>query len=445
MLKSVQDTARDESELIQLQQAAEKAWLGSGVQVRHLTGRMRTQVQDMIKNGCAPIEGGAIQTIQVQDPPEGARPSIPGIVPFTSGAHEYNEPFVDESVQPGAAATNLQSPHPVPAQGYVRHLWILVQASGGVLGPGVLSADYPWNLFQQLALTDVNGAPLYGFLNGYDGLWTNIAGGYAGGVNDPRAHPIYVGTINGVFAMRIPVEISHKDAFGCLANQNAAAAYQLHYTINPSATLFSTAPTTVPTFRIRAWLEAWTLPNDLDVLGRPQAQVPPRHGTSQYTSGNSRDVFVGENNVLLVRVGNLIRYLLVIARDNTGARSDGCFPDPLRFQWDARYLRNIPQAYITSVLMREKIPDLVARDTGVFLLPNNTSNRNTLGDDDPTLWYPTVQASRMQLDGNVATAGTMKIITNDVAPVEVAPEERFVETSRTGYTPPIGVAAEGVQ
>src|SRR3954454_19174227 len=270
---------------------------------------------------------------RVQTPQDGARPPVVGTVPFTSAAHEYNEPFADNTNTPGANATNV-GPLDVSAQGYLRHLWILVQATGGSLGAGVLSADYPFNIFQTISLTDVNGAPLFGPLDGYGAMWANIAGGVGGGAKvDPRGLPSYVGTINTTFALRVPVEISHHDGLGALANQNAAAAYKFAYTLNPSATLYSTAPTTVPAFRVRAWLEAWTLPNDLDVLGRPQAQLPPRHGTSQYTSQFIKAVGVGANSILLPRVGNLLRYLLVIARTGAGVRQDNVFMDPVQFQW----------------------------------------------------------------------------------------------------------------
>lgn len=370
---------------------------------------------------------------RVQTPPADARVMAPGLVPFTSAAHEHTEQFDDRTVTPGAAATQV-GPIDVPAYGYIRHIWLLVESSGGTLGAGTLSADYPWNLFQSLTLSDVNGAPIFGPMSGYSALWANILGGYAGGAPDPRVHPDYVGTINSVFAIRIPVEISHRTGFGALANQNSAANYKLSYTINPSATMFSVAPTTVPAVRIRAVLEAWSLPNERDVLGRPQAQVPPRHGTTQYWSYFNRSTAAGSNTVLLPRVGNLIRNVIVIARTAAGARSDTVFPDPAELTWDARSIRRDPQRYITGE-MRSAVPDLTARDAGVFAYTFDRSDHGVVGDDDPTFWLPTVQSSRLELDGSAAAAGSWEVITNDVAPVEVSPEERFVETSETGFTP----------
>lgn len=358
---------------------------------------------------------------------------MPGLVPFTSAAHEHTEQFDDRSVTPAAAAAQ-QGPIDVPAFGYMRHIYLLVTCSGGALGGGTLAADYPWNLFQSLALSDVNGAPIFGPVDGYEALWANIIGGYGGGVPDPRAHPDYVGTINASFILRLPVEISHRSGFGALANQNSAAAYKLSYTLNTLANIVSGGAPTAPAVRVRSILEAWTLPNDRDVLGRPQAQVPPRHGTTQYWSRFQRDTSAGANTVLLPRVGNLIRNLVIIARDTSDVRDDDVVPADPELVWDARSLRREPQAYLRGQ-MRERIPDLTARDTGVFAWTFDASDHQVVGDDDPTFWLPTVQSSRLELDGNSGTAGTLSILTNDVAPVEVNPEERFVETSESGFQP----------
>lgn len=366
------------------------------------------------------------------------------VIPFVAAAHEHTEPAFDVTVAGGAppiASVNL-GPFDVPAFGYLRSIFIEIDMSGGVIGPGVAAADFPWNFLSSITLSDVNGAPIFGPLDGYATLWSNIIGGYAGGANDPRNMPWFDGTINGIFGIRIPVEIARHNGMGALANQNAAAAYKLSLTTAASTVSFSTAPTTMPAFRVRGWLEAWTLPNETDVAGRPQAQLPPAHGTTQYWSQFLKSVGVGANTTLLPRVGNLIRNVLVIARTAAGARSDTVFPDPPTLAWDARSLRNDSQNYIIE-RMRAKLPDLTARDAGVFAYTFADSDHGAIGDDDPTLWLPTVQSTRLELNGSSAAAGTLQVITNDVAPVEVVPAERFVETSETGFHPAIGVGPSG--
>lgn len=368
--------------------------------------------------------------------PERRRSTSPpaAVVPFTSAAHEHTEPVADITVTPTASAQTL-SAIDVPAFGFIRHLFFEVTGSGGTLGAGTLSADYPHNLFQSMSLSDVNGAPIFGPYDGYAALMSNVYGGY-GFNSDPRRDPSYVATINAVFKMRIPVEISHHDGFGALANQNSAANYKLNLTINPSTVMYSVAPTTPATFRIRVYLEAWTLPNDVDVVGRPQQQFPPVHGTSQFWSQNIKSVSVGNNTTPLVRVGNLIRNIVVIARTAAGARADNVFPDPATVNWDARVLLNDSQGY-RKFITWERANNLLnnTNDTGVFVFGFDHSNKNNQGDDSPVLWLPTVQSTRLEIAGTSAAAGTLQVLTNDVAPAEVIPAERYVETSQTGFHP----------
>ena len=381
----------------------------------------------------------------------GQRPADAGVapsIPFTAAAHEHTEPAFDVTVTPGATVQNL-GPFDVPAYGYARHLFLQCTASGGTLGAGVLSVDHPFDLFQSIQYTDVNGAPIFGPLSGYQTLWANIAGGYAF-LSDPRLVQGFSNTINGGFYLRVPLEISHHDGLGALANQNSAAAYKIQFAINPTTALYSTAPTTPAAWRIRGFLEAWTLPNEVDIAGRPQAQAPPALGTAQFWSVRNVPVSIGNNTLLLTRVGNLIRNVVFIARNATqvagiGTRDNGCFPDPAQIQWDARIILNDTQFYRNAVAAERLAPlfltaSLNALDTGVFVYSFDHSIDNKAGDDAPTLWLPTVQSTRLEVDGTATVAGTLDMITNDIALGEVTPSERYVETSRTGFHPEIGAS-----
>lgn len=364
---------------------------------------------------------------------------VPNTIPFVNAAHEHTEPFLDQSIPLGASAVNV-GPINIPSYGYLRHVFLECSFSGGTLGAGVLSADFPWNVFQSISLYDTNGAPIYGPLDGYATYIANIVGGYAFR-QDPSQSPWFSSTINGAFFLRIPIEISHHDALGSLANQNSAATYQLNFTINPSTVVYSTAPTTAATLRVRGALEAWSLPNATDRKGVPQAQLPPAHGTTQYWSNQIRPIAVGNNTTALTRTGNLIRNLVFICRTAAGARSDGVFPNPAQIMWDARSMNMDTQNYRTQQWWEKCIMN--ARPTGVFVWNFNHSRDNIAGDDSPALWWATVQASRLELIGVSEVAGNAQIITNDIAPGEVTPTERYVETSATGFHPQVGAAVPG--
>lgn len=368
-------------------------------------------------------------------------PSAAPIVPFTSAAHEHTEPAFDETVELTANPRAL-NPINVPAFGYLRHALIEVTTvtPGEQEAEAVTNADFPWNLFQNVQISDVNGAPIFGPLDGYATLWASISGGYAGRP-DPRVMPFYSGTFNEPkFLLRVPIEISHYDGFGALANQNAAASYRLNLTLNGTGKL-STKIKKAPKIRIRVWFETWTLPNETDIAGRPQAEAPPMLDSAQYYSNFIKNTQNGANTVLLVRVGSLIRTLVIIARNEAGERKDAVFPDPCRLEWDARKIREDSQVMLQEMLAAS-IPELKSRDAGVFAYLFDRSTKNTVGDDSPALWIPTVQSTRLEIAGNSSEAGTLQIITNDVAPVAVTPQERYQAESRTGFQPEMGGAGQ---
>jgi hypothetical protein len=234
------------------------------------------------------------------------------------------------------------------------------------------------------------------------------------------------------------VEISHFDGLGSLANQNSAAPYKLQITFNSTAAIGTGAFGTIPTVTVRGWLEAWSLPNAADVRGRPQQQMPPVHGTGQFWTTRRPDTLAGAITVPINRVGNLLRNIIFITRTAAGVRDDTVMPDPVIINWDGRQQFQFSQRYWQQ-MMFEKLVD-VTRDTGVWLLPMAHSNQNRNGDDSPNLWWPTVQATRMELTGASASSGSVQVVVNDIQPVEVVPAERYTENSDTTFRAQAGPA-----
>jgi len=361
-------------------------------------------------------------------------PQLP-VIPFTHAAHEHVEPGFDVS---RLMTGNVQQlgPFDVPAFGYFRAIWLLVEGSGGVIGTGVLSGDAPYNAIQDIALLDVNGAPIFGPYNGYELFVVNKWGGYQFR-NDPANQPNFSNTINPVFALRIPVEVAHKTGLGSLSNMNASANYKVQVSVSASTTFLSTVGTaTLPTVRVRGFLEAWTLPQPTSRDGLPQATMPPLHGTAQYWSKFQKAIVAGENTVILPRVGNQIRNLICLLYDDSApsVRISTEYPDPLRINWDQRQLINEARAY-RQQSMFERYG--VTLDTGVFVYDfAHDDSGHPGGDDDGHLWLRTVQATRLEFVGSFGGIGTLTVLTNDVAPVAVA--GRFEEESRSGGVPGAG-------
>lgn len=377
-------------------------------------------------------------------PGQAAMPAA--VIPFTAAAHEHVEPAFDTSVTPTTSAQQL-GPFDVPAYGYLRHIYILVTTSGGTIGSATLAADAPWNVFQEVTLLDVNGGQMFGPFTGYQTFLANKWGSYAF-TTDPALAPDanVSGAITFSFGFRIPVEILHNNGLGALANQNAAAAYKVRLVVNTIANIWGVAPTTAPAVRVRGYLEAWSQPTQSDAFGRMQATVPPAHGTSQFWTVFNKAIVAGDNVILLPRVGNLLRNLIVVLRDGSGVRRTFAnMPDPIDVRWDARQLINEPLIYRRQV-MRERVTTATGGtggvEDGVLAYQFTHDVLGHAGDGTAELFLPTVQATRLEVHASNFTVGTIEILTNDVAPVEVRPADRYEEQSRTGFQP-AGVGAYG--
>jgi hypothetical protein len=356
------------------------------------------------------------------------------MVPFVAAAHEHEELVEDKTVEITANEQNL-APMNIGAYGYARSLWIQVETveEGTTEAEATENEDCPWKIFSSIQLNDVNGTPLFNPMNGYTMLWCNILGGYRG-VPDPRQAPYYSSSMKKPkFSLRVPIEVSRKNAFGAIANQNSGAMYKLYLSINDKASLV-TKYSKMPKLRIRVYLEAWSQPDDYNLAGRPQAEGPPLLDSAQYHSHYVRDTQKGANTVLLTEVGDLIRFVLIIARTGAGARSDAVMADPIEMKWDGNVMHTF-----TRMMQEEHlaacVPQLKERDKGVFAFLFNIGVHGTVGDDSPTLYYPTMQSTRLELIGNTAEAGSWDIVSDVVAPVAVSAAERYQVPNRSSFQP----------
>jgi hypothetical protein len=352
------------------------------------------------------------------------------MVPFSRAAKEHIEPFVDLNVQL-TANSQVIGPFDVPAYGYLRHIVLLLQATGGA--SAVVTAaqeDAPFIAIQDMQLADVNGAPIFGPVSGYDLYVANKYGAYEFS-NDPKQLTSFQAVVVGAnasgnfaFSAQIPIEICIRDTVGAIANQNASSTYKLKLTIAGSATIYSTAPsTTLPTVRVRAYLKAWTQPPSTDLRGRSQATTPPAHGTSQYWSKFTPTPAAGNNTIRLTRVGNYIREVVFINRRTASTRANGetDFPDPSQIFWDTRLLHNYTKAIWRDEILRRTgysaaIETAGGQDNGVFPYDWCHEFNGQLGKELRDGWLATVQSTRLEIQGSWGNAASMDVLTNDVAP-----------------------------
>lgn len=356
-----------------------------------------------------------------QNAPKDKQPSI--LVPFVRAAQEHVESFMDVTQAIGANATQL-APVDIPAYGFIRGVYIEVTATGGTGGAAVAKGDAPFTALTDIQISDVNGAPIVGPLDGYDVYLANKYGGYRRATTNPRLHPDFSAvqtTGNFSFLVYVPIEVSGRDGLGSLANLNAASSYKLRATIAPKGNVYSTDPTTLPNVRVRAWLDAWTQPTGTDLRGNPQATTPPAHGTTSYWSKNVVNVNAGLQTIRLPRVGNLIRNVVFVYRDVSAVRNKTNFPAPFSISWDTRLLQELqPITWRGQMSQRFGLTgaddSAAGLDTGVYVADFMHEFDGLAGAELRDGWLPTVQSTRLEVAGNFGAAGTLTILTNDVSP-----------------------------
>ncbi len=359
-------------------------------------------------------------------------------VPFIRASAEHREPTgIDVSRQFTTSAQDL-GVFDIPAYGYVRSLWILVTVSGGTGGTPSVTAteDAPWNTLTNLYLTEPNGAVIAQFNSGYDCYLANKYGGYRHVLgSDLKQAKSYVQVpSNGSawsFALRVPVELNLRDGLGALPNQNAAATFKLRMTLNSFAGVATgTAPTTLPTARIRVYLEAWDQP-EVSSQGATNQITPPAMNTTQFWTAQNYTVNAGLNTIRLTRVGNYIRDLILVHRRAGTSRANGeadlVAVDPLYVYLDTRPLDILqPDMFIHQQFERTGFGAPVGSATNANETPGGLDNGvrsydfchefdGTIGHENRDLWLPTLGSTRLELQGNFANAGTLTVLTNDVA------------------------------
>lgn len=361
------------------------------------------------------------------------------MVPFIRASAEHREPTgIDVSRQMTASDQDL-GVFDIPAYGYLRSLYVLVTTTGGV-GAATATEDAPWTVLKNIFLTEPNGSVLSQFNSGYDLKTAMKWGGYRWPfAADPQGSPVYTDSdflANGNFSVgyRIPVELNLRDSLGSLPNQNAAAVFKLRLTLARILDVFATGPaTTAPTVRVRVFLEAWDQP-EVSSAGVTNQITPPAMNTTQFWSPQIFNVNAGQQTIRLTRVGNYLRNLIFIYRRATSrANGDLDWPDPLTLYLDTRPLDIIERnnwknqmyertgfggtighrlATAGVTLANDSSRSL---DAGVFVYDFMHEFDGGLGMENRDLWLPTLGSTRLEIQGNFGNAGTLTVLTNDVA------------------------------
>lgn len=346
------------------------------------------------------------------------------LVPFARAAKPHREQGSTQS-QPTWAAS-FQQQFNVPTYGYLREVDLTTTASGGVNGTKtvVASPDAPYNIFQNILLTDVNGTPIWN-LPGYSSYLARALGGYKTYRPDQSTFGFSAvstgasGTGNFKYKAELPVEFA-QDGLGCLPNMDASAQYRLTLTYTDPLTFFNSSaaaePGTIPALSTLLEGSYRNRPAASDAYGNPQETQPPAAGTVGYWTSQVFSVTNGSNTLQLARVGNIIRNHILVFRDASGSRANAdsttVTPVVIEFDWDSgiRYLVNVDtQRQANYELYGFDVP------AGVVAFPN-TGDNGSQGYEYGEEWLPTVGSTKLTLKFTSSAAGTLEVITNDFVP-----------------------------
>lgn len=353
----------------------------------------------------------------------GGAAAVAAAVPFIRASAHHMEPTGFDVTKTLSASDQSLTVAEIPAYGYVRYIGILVEATGGTGGTpsvtltekGILAA------LKNIYFTEPNGAVIAQFDDAYDMYIANKWGGYANVVGgDPKKSPAFTDATSTFSSfrwyLRIPIELNCRDALGSLPNQNAAATFKLRMTVAKDTDIATgTFPTTLPNIRVRVFTEAWDQP-EIASGGATNQVSPPAVNTTQFWTSQSYTVNAGQNTIRLTRVGNYIRTLAFEMADGTGSLANGetiwLNADPVYIYKDARPL-DILQPIVWQDDMYRKSG--YALDNGLRMYDFNSEFDGTYGHENRDLWLPTLGSTRLELQFTASAAGTLKVLTNDVA------------------------------
>ena len=268
--------------------------------------------------------------------------------------------------------------------GYATKFRLRVAATGGVNGNSTAVAaagDAPESVVQLITLWDALGTPIVSG-PGFEvlRLIPLFSGGFGlQGSADPHSLPSFsavatgtttTGTGDFTFNTAIPLEFAR--GYGVLGMADGDVLPKMQIQLAGSASVYTTAPPTLPTNEVRLNADYYWLPQGQDI-------APPGLGSTRQwflQQGNPQPASNTTQTVTIPRQGGWLDTLIFILRDSTGARVDA-WPSIFRFALDGigEISTNIDEIYDDMAIafgvgLAAPFPQ---RPTGVIALSRKTS------------------------------------------------------------------------
>jgi hypothetical protein len=361
--------------------------------------------------GAPGIQQGQINTNQ---------PVSSGVVSFRRASLMKVEPAQQDTLAFGSPKNSV-----IEGTGYLCGIDLDIQAvAAGNAAVVAYDPDAPWNVLQSVVLKNVGPDTVN--VSGYGLYLANLYGGH--GYRDPatsldtNVYQLLAGVgggLGGSFRcpLRVPVAINRRSLIGLLGNQDRAVKYELRTDLAPSASVYTVAPTVVPSVVVSKSLAYATVPAPMDDNRRPQEPMPPHYGvihTLQELQSEANPVASSTINHFLRGIGNTIRCMILVWRDATGARNDTLLPNKITFRVGSDAVFSESAAHRRQVMRDRYGFDAPA---GVlvydFISDFGMDAGFELGDD----WLNTRDVANAQFEcsyGAFGAAGSLKIITDSL-------------------------------
>lgn len=295
----------------------------------------------------SPIGGPATP----QAPISGGNYNGQGAVPFRRATIGRNQIVGTETYTFGAATNILTASIPtIQGSGYFEKLEMdfnlanLTNAANAM----VLTEDAPWNTALNILLGDIN-APLVYNVNGYYTWLANWFGGLWR--NDPMSswdQTVWFANAIGVnvtantpmgfrFRLLLSLVSGVRDLIGLSGNQDAGQKFDLGYSVNAGANIWSVQPSGTGTLAVTRTYWSRAVPNAYNNRGLPNQQFPNTFGTLHFTlQARSEAVPVGGSQVqhYVRRLGTTMRAMILVFRSNSSratAEAAANYPTNINF------------------------------------------------------------------------------------------------------------------
>jgi hypothetical protein len=353
--------------------------------------------------------------------PATATPNPAAMIRFSAGTRRRTDDIsYDESVTLGASSRTMPALR-VPSGNWLTHVDLLVTVTAAGNSASVAAnADAPFSVLDTIRFLDAGGNQLSEW-SGYELYLCNLLGGFQFQA-DPTASPAYSAMVTGTggtggsftFPIRVPVVIVDRDLIGAYPNGDASAQLRIEITAAPLGDVYTTSPTNAPTLRVQAIPAGNVVPGGPMPSGLPIAPEPPGGGTFQQWSSTPYEfAAAGRRVVRHTRVGQIYRQLIMVTRNSSGARSNAIV-NSLRFSVDEVATVRGPWNYLRHLTWTEQSVTATQLPTGVITVNYAAEWDGKMGGEMRDNWLPTAPGTKVEIEADVAAAGSLTVLTNEI-------------------------------